>query len=114
MSDASGMAEDAMDAVADSIAKGASSARQHAADLLNGTAEALDEMHDDFMADDRVKRASQKAKRAVSASRDYFNSNDLEDMLVDVADAVRRHPGKALVALAATGFLFGRMLRRSR
>ena len=114
MSDASEMANAHIESVADAIGKGASSARKHASDLLNGTAEALDEMHDDFMADDRVKRVSRSAKRAVSVSRDYFNSIDLEEMAADVADAVRRHPGKALIALAATGYVLGRVLRRGR
>ena len=114
MSDASEMANSGIDSVADTIAKGASSARKHASDLLNGTAETLEEMHDDFMADDRVKRASRSAKRAVSVSRDYFNSIDLEEMAGDVAAAVRRHPGKALFALAVTGYVLGRVLRRGR
>ena len=101
-----------LDAVGDSIAAAASTAKQKAGSVLGEAADALEQLSDDFRSDTRA--VSRKAKRAVSESRRYLDSNDLEDMASDVLDAVRKHPGKAIFAVAAVGLLVGSLLRRNR
>jgi ElaB/YqjD/DUF883 family membrane-anchored ribosome-binding protein len=114
MSDTSRMGRGALDAAAETISRNTESARQRGSELIDSAAERLDDLRNDVMEDDRVQAVSQRARRAASATRDYWNSHDLDDMADNVVEVVRRHPGKALLALIAAGFVFGRMMSRDR
>ena len=103
-----------VNAVGDSIADAASAAKRKAGTALSDAADALQQLGDDVLSDERVRSVTRRAKRSVADSREYFASNDVDDMASDVLDAVRKHPGKAILAVAAVGFLVRSLLRRNR
>ena len=59
---------------------------------------------------DGVKTAGKKMSEVMGTSTEYFRSNGAKDMLEDVEGIVKKHPGKALLAVAAIGYLIGRSL----
>ena len=61
---------------------------------------------------DRVASAAHSAADAVSSGADYLRANDVQTMMSDVVDVIRRNPGPALLGAAALGFLLGRALSR--
>lgn len=61
---------------------------------------------------DRVAGAAHSAADAVSHGAEYLRANDVETMMSDVVDVIRRNPGPALLGAAALGFLLGRALSR--
>jgi ElaB/YqjD/DUF883 family membrane-anchored ribosome-binding protein len=61
---------------------------------------------------DRVARVGHTAADRLRATANYVRGNDLNAMAKDVADIVRRHPGQALIAAAAAGFVVAQVVRR--
>ena len=61
---------------------------------------------------DRMASAAHSAADAVSHGAEYLRANDVETMLGDFVDVIRRNPGPALLGAAALGFLLGRALSR--
>jgi ElaB/YqjD/DUF883 family membrane-anchored ribosome-binding protein len=59
---------------------------------------------------DATSRASHGTADKLEATANYIRENDLRDMLEDVQDVVRRHPGPALAIAAVAGFLVGKAL----
>jgi len=114
MSDASSSADANIDALGDAIRDTAAAAKRNAEHVLDQAVDALDDVAESIRSDERVRKVSRRARRAVDDGRRYIEGNDLDDMASDVIDAVRRHPGKALLALAAVGLLFSQMMRRKR
>ena len=112
MSDTSGFADASIDALGDTIRDTAAAAKRNAEHIIDQTVDALDDVAATIRSDERVRKVSRSARRVVDDGRRYVESNDLDDMASDVVDAVRRHPGKALIALAAMGLLLSQMLRR--
>jgi hypothetical protein len=43
---------------------------------------------------------------------EYLRANDVETMMSDLMDTVRRNPGAALLGAAAVGFILARALSR--
>jgi hypothetical protein len=56
--------------------------------------------------------ADRTADRLGSAAK-YVRDHDTRDLLDQLAGLVRSHPGKSLLAVAALGFVTGRLLRRT-
>ena len=52
------------------------------------------------------------AADAVSYGAEYLRENDVQTMLNDLMQVIRRNPGPALIGAAALGFLLGRTLSR--
>ena len=61
---------------------------------------------------DRMASAAHSAADAVTHGAEYLRANDVETMMGDLVDVVRRNPGPALLGAAALGFLLGRALSR--
>ena len=61
---------------------------------------------------DRMASAAHTAADAVSHGAEYLRANDVETMMSDFVDVIRRNPGPALLGAAALGFLLGRALSR--
>ena len=61
---------------------------------------------------DRMASAGHSAADAVSHGADYLRAHDVETMMGDLVDVIRRNPGPALLGAAALGFLLGRALSR--
>ena len=61
---------------------------------------------------DTVASAGHSAADAVSSGAEYLRAHDLQTMMGDLTESVRRHPGRALLGAAALGFVLGRVLSR--
>lgn len=61
---------------------------------------------------DGVRNASRRVRSAVDDSAEYFRENGPRGAFRDVEGLIREHPGKALLAVAAIGFLLGRSLKQ--
>jgi ElaB/YqjD/DUF883 family membrane-anchored ribosome-binding protein len=61
---------------------------------------------------DRVATAAHSTADAVASSAEYLRDNDLQTMMSDLREVIRRNPGPTLLGAAAVGFLLGRALSR--
>jgi ElaB/YqjD/DUF883 family membrane-anchored ribosome-binding protein len=61
---------------------------------------------------DRVASAAHSAADAVSSGAEYLRAHDVETMMGDLMDVIRRNPGPSLLGAAAIGFMLGRALSR--
>jgi ElaB/YqjD/DUF883 family membrane-anchored ribosome-binding protein len=61
---------------------------------------------------DRVASAAHGAADAVSYGAEYLRANDVQTVMSDLVEVIRRNPGPSLLAAAALGFLLGRALSR--
>jgi len=61
---------------------------------------------------DRVASAAHSAADAVTSSAEYLRANDVETMMGDLMEVIRRNPGPSLLGAAALGFILGRALSR--
>ena len=61
---------------------------------------------------DNVASAAHHAADAVHHGAEYLRANDVETMVGDLMDAVRRNPGPALLGAAALGFVLASVLSR--
>lgn len=86
-------------AAVETLTDAASTARQKAGEYLGANAP-------------RVQEFADAAARRVSAAADYVRHSDADRMKADVETIVRNHPGPAMIAAAAVGFLLGRALSR--
>jgi len=60
---------------------------------------------------DNVARAAHRAGDAVSSGAAYLRANDVQTMMGDLKEGIRRNPGPSLLGAAALGFILGRALR---
>lgn len=86
-------------AAVDGVAGAASSVRQKAGEYLEASAP-------------RVKEFAGAAADRITATADYVRHTDADRMRADVEAVVKNHPGAAMIAAAAVGFLLGRALTR--
>ena len=61
---------------------------------------------------DKVASATHSAADAVSSGAEYLRANDVQTMMGDLMEVIRRNPGPSLLGAAALGFILGRALRR--
>ena len=61
---------------------------------------------------ERVASAAHSAADAVTYGAEYLRENDVQTMLSDLMEVIRRNPGPSLIGAAALGFLLGRALSR--
>jgi hypothetical protein len=84
----------------DTVARGMDSA----ASTLRDRAEA--------MPGGKVARAAHGAAGAMETAADYVREHDVQGMITDVREGVKRHPGVTLLTAAAVGFLLARTFSR--
>lgn len=110
---------------------GGSQATSRAADLAQRAAAAIDEKRETVArgiesaasslharaetlpGGEKLSRAAHNTAEAMEKTADYVRDQDVEAMLSDVGDVVKRHPGVVLLAAAAVGFLLARALSRN-
>jgi ElaB/YqjD/DUF883 family membrane-anchored ribosome-binding protein len=85
--------------------------RGPAADKLHDVASTLHEKADSLPGGEKVADLAHSAADKVEATAGYVRDHDVQDMMADLENVVRRHPGQSLVAAAAVGFLLGRAFR---
>ncbi|HVN43818.1 MAG TPA: hypothetical protein VMT66_01105 [Steroidobacteraceae bacterium] len=87
-------------------AQRADQARAGAAAGLEGMASTLHQQGE------RVASAAHSAADAVSYGAEYLRETDVQTMMSDLMEVIRRNPGPSLIGAAALGFLLGRALSR--
>ena len=61
---------------------------------------------------EKVASAANTAAGAMESAAEYVREADLKEMFADIRRLVREHPGAALLAVAAAGFLVARAISR--
>jgi len=61
---------------------------------------------------DTVASAAHSAADAVSSGAEYLRAHDVETMMDDLTQSIRRNPTPAILGAAALGFILGRALSR--
>jgi hypothetical protein len=87
-------------------AQRADQARVGAAAGLESVASSLHEKGE------RVASAAHSAADAVAYGAEYLRDNDVQTMMGDLMEVIRRNPGPSLLGAAALGFILGRALSR--
>jgi len=97
--------------MANTVSEAAGRQRTNAAKGLHRAASAI---HDkaEGLGNAKASGAAHKVADGIDTTASYIEDHDFADMGEDVMDVARRHPGKAIVASIALGFLMGRALRR--
>jgi ElaB/YqjD/DUF883 family membrane-anchored ribosome-binding protein len=62
---------------------------------------------------DKVGNAARATGDKLKASADYLRETDVQGMVSDVNDLVKRYPGQSLAIAAIAGFLLARVMRSS-
>jgi ElaB/YqjD/DUF883 family membrane-anchored ribosome-binding protein len=103
--------KDAASDLKEKVSDAAARQRTNAAKGLNRAASAI---HDkaEKIGNSRVSGAAHKVADGIDSTATYLEENDFSDMGEDAMNVARRHPGKAILASLAVGFLLGRVLRR--
>jgi ElaB/YqjD/DUF883 family membrane-anchored ribosome-binding protein len=107
-------ASKAKDKVADlgrSAAEKIDENRESAAGTLESAASTLHEKAVSLPGGETVAKLAHTAADKLESTAGYVREHDVQSMITDVEDLVRRHPGQSLVAAATVGFLLGRMLK---
>jgi ElaB/YqjD/DUF883 family membrane-anchored ribosome-binding protein len=85
--------------------------RGPAADKLQGVASSLHEKAESLPGGEKVASIAHSAADKMEATAEYVREHDVQDMMADLENFVRRHPGQSLVAAAAVGFFLGRAFK---
>lgn len=85
--------------------------RGPAADKLEGVAATLHEKAEGLPGGETAADLAHSAADKVEATAQYVREHGVQDMMGDLENFVRRHPGQSLFAAAAVGFLLGRAFR---
>jgi hypothetical protein len=82
--------------------------------VARGIDAAADSLHanaDRLPGGERVSGAAHSAAAGMEKAADYLRDQDLRGLLTDIRQSITRHPGAALLAAAALGFVIARNLR---
>ena len=93
---------DTIDEKQDAVARGIDSA----ASSLHAKAESLP-------GGEKIVRAAHTAAEAMEKTGGYLRDQDIDDMLADVRQVIKRNPGATLLTAAAVGFLLARVFSRN-
>jgi ElaB/YqjD/DUF883 family membrane-anchored ribosome-binding protein len=103
--------------LADDLRDGVDAAKHSMRDRANDMRDVIERASDtvqDGVSDTRrrVKAVGGRLSSAARDTGDYFKEHGVRGAMGDVEGLVREHPGKAMLATAAIGFLIGRALSR--
>lgn len=82
--------------------------RVSAASTLDGAADTLHQRADQLPGGEKVTNLAHSTADKLSATADYVRQHDLNSMMNDVQDLVKKNPGPALLVAAGLGFLVAR------
>lgn len=92
------------DTVSDVVERGRAS--------VNAAADYVGESLGDMPGVEQAQRAATAVAGQASAAADYLREADMDEVVVELQDLVRRHPVPAMLVAGAVGFLIGRMINR--
>jgi hypothetical protein len=81
-------------------------------DSVLDAAASLHEKADSLPGSEKVAAAAHTAANVMESGAEYFRDRDIEEMVADLKDIARRHPGATLLTAAALGFLLARTFAR--
>ncbi|MGH9630904.1 MAG: hypothetical protein ACRD7E_21545 [Bryobacteraceae bacterium] len=84
--------------------------RESAAGALHNTASTL--RNRGQSSGESITRIATRAADRLDTTATYMQDHSFRDMMDDVGQVVRRHPGPSIAAAAAVGFLLGAAMRR--
>ena len=87
--------------------------RSTAAGGLSSAAETIRARAPQLPGGDTVSELAHSAADTLTSTADYVRQNDLQSMLADVEQVVKKNPGPSLLAAAFVGFLVGRAFTAS-
>jgi ElaB/YqjD/DUF883 family membrane-anchored ribosome-binding protein len=85
--------------------------RAPAAGALDSAASRLHQTAETLPGGQSVSRVAHNTADKLESTADYIRQHDVRDMMGDVEQFVKSHPGQSLIAAAAVGFLVGRAFR---
>ena len=85
--------------------------RTPATDTLHTAASKLHESAENLPGGEKVTSIAHGAADKLEATAGYIRDHDVQAMMTDVENVVRRFPGRSLLIAAGVGFLLGRALR---
>ena len=80
---------------------------------IDSAADALRERVESLPGGAKVASAAEAASDAMENAAEYVRDQDLEGMIEDAQQLVKKHPGADLLAAAALGFVIGRSFTRN-
>ena len=99
-----------------STAPGATSAIDGGKDTLvrgiDSAASTLREKADMLPGGEKIASAAYRAADVMESAADYVGERDIREMLSEVGQLAKRHPGATLLTAAAAGFLLAHALSR--
>ncbi len=87
--------------------------RETVASGIDSAASSLHAKAESLPGGEKIVRAAHSAAEAMEKTAGYLRDQDLNDMLSDVQQVVKKHPGATLLTAAAVGFLLARVLSRN-
>jgi hypothetical protein len=91
---------------------GSGDRRENIARGMDSAASSLHARADTLPGGEKVARAAHTTADAMEKAADYVRDEDLDAMLEDAQQLVKRHPGATLLIAAAAGFLLARVFAR--
>jgi len=85
--------------------------REPAARGLENAASAIHQKADSLPGGEKVASIAHSAANKMQSTADYVRMHDMNDMMHDAEDFVRRYPAQMLGVAAVLGFLIGRAFR---
>ncbi|MBV9769675.1 MAG: hypothetical protein JOZ32_08905 [Bryobacterales bacterium] len=82
--------------------------RESAAGGLESAAQALHEKADSLPGGEKVASLARSTAEKLSSTAEYVRQHDVQGMMTDVEQLVKKNPGPSLLAAAVIGFLIGR------
>ena len=80
---------------------------------MDSAAASLHERAEALPGGPKVARAAHATAGAMETAADYVRDREVKEMLSDVQQAARKHPGVTLLAATAVGFLLARLMSRN-
>ncbi len=109
VSDAAGKVKEKTEEFGRSVQHKIDEQRTPAADTLHCAASQIHESAE--MGSQKVRELAHGAADKLDATAGYIRDHDVQAMIGDVENVVRRYPGRSLLVAAGVGFLLGRALR---
>lgn len=113
VSDTAGKVKEKTDEMGKLVQDKINERRTPTADTLQSAASRLHESAENLPGGEKVAELAHGAADKMEATAGYIRDHDLQAMMGDVENVVRRYPGRSLLIAAAFGFLLGRALKSS-
>lgn len=86
--------------------------RESVANRIESAAFTLRERAETMPGGEKLAGAAERAAGAMQSAANYVRDHDVEQMLSDIQQTVKRHPAATLLTAAAVGFVIARALSR--